>query len=92
MSVVKRDVVQAFQSSMATWLKPRIIAYKQLHHGCPQQQHRVLKMAESAIQRHPTGGRRRKTKGPAVQPQLPDLLPLPQGGESSDEKKKMQSG
>ena len=51
-------------------------------------------MAESSTQRHPTGGRRRKIKGPALQQQLPDLPPLPQGGESSEEleEEKRQNG
>ena len=33
---------------------------------------------------HPTGGRRRKVKGPPTQVPLPDLLPLLRGDESSD--------
>ena len=41
-------------------------------------------MAEPSAVSHPTRGRRRKYKGPAQQPQLPDLPPISAGDDSSD--------
>ena len=47
-------------------------------------EHCSILMAESSVVRHPTGGRRKKAKGPPAQPALPDLPPLPGGSDSSD--------